>query len=221
MSAVNKAITIVIADDHPIFRAGLKGVLDANPSFHVIAEADNGADALAQVRELAPDVVVLDIEMPIMSGLDAAAILYEEKSPVKRLILSMYQEEAIFNRAIDCGVTGYMLKDSAATDIVKAIVAVHAGEYYFSPALSTFAIRESGHPDCINAIVKVLSPMELTVLRMIAIPRSTREIADILFISLRTVENHRFHICRKLGLNGSYALLRFALSRRDEFGISD
>ena len=205
-------ITIVLADDHPIVREGLRDILGRGGRFEIVGEAADGEEALRIVRETQPDVLLLDIEMPRMSGLDVAEALQKEDARVAILILTMYHQESIFNRAMDLGVIGYMLKDSAGTDITRGITAVTNGEYYISPALTKYAMR--GKPSAREERVQDLTQMEKRVFTLIAKSRTTRQIAEELSVSPRTIEHHRANICEKLNLSGSYALLRFALENK-------
>jgi len=207
-------ITVAIADDHPIFRKGLRDIIELDPRFRIVGEAADGEEAVRIVRELQPRAILLDIEMPRRTGLEVAEILQAEGLPIAILILTMYRQESIFNRAMDLGVTGYILKESASSDVVEGIIAVTRGEYYISPSLTKYAMRESPAGDRnheTTPALESLTQMERRVLSLIAAARTTRQIADEMHISYRTVESHRHNICAKLGLSGSYALLRFAM----------
>lgn len=209
-------ISIVIADDHPLFRKGLCDLIRETPRFRLLGEASNGEDAERMIRELRPDIAVLDVEMPRASGLDVARRLLESEPGIAVIILTMYTEESIFNRAIDAGVKGYILKDSATSDILLAIERVAGGEYYFSPTLVTKSImlkrRDAGNRE--DSGLGALTQMEHQVLRLLSRSMSSREIAEVMSVSTRTVEHHRYNICQKLSLNGSFSLLRFALAHK-------
>ncbi len=204
--------TVFLADDHPIVLDGLREVLRRDGRFEIVGEAGNGEDALRSVRLSPPDVLLLDVEMPVKSGLDVAGAIHAEQIPVAVLILTMYNQESIFNRAMDLGVTGYMLKDSAGTEIIRAVTAVLNGEYYISPSLLKYALRVQ--PSSRDSDSSELSPMESRVLALIAMSQTTMQIAEELNLSPRTIEHHRQHICRKLHLSGNYALLRYALENK-------
>jgi DNA-binding NarL/FixJ family response regulator len=208
--------TVFLADDHPIVLDGLRDVLRRDGRFEIVGEAGNGEDALRFVRSSPPDALVLDIEMPVKSGLDVAEAIHAEQIPVAVLILTMYNQESIFNRAMDLGVTGYMLKDSAGTEIVRAVTAVLDGDYYISQSLLKYALRVQ--PSSRDADNSELTPVESRVLSMIAMSRTTSQIAEELNLSPRTIEHHRQHICRKLHLSGNYALLRYALENKQVIG---
>lgn len=206
---------LLLADDHPVFRSGLRNIVERDGRFLVSAEAPDGMEALRLLEESPIDIAILDVEMPRLNGLEVARKIYEKEMPTRVLILTMFQEESIFDRAMDYGVTGYLLKDSAAEDIVKALVAVERGEYFISPALTRHVISTPQADPLTGGALRHLTPTEHRVLALIAQPKSTREIAGEMNISLRTVENHRAHICAKLGLAGTYSLLRFALTNRE------
>ena len=210
-------VTIVLADDHPMFRQGLRDTIVGNTSYAVIGEASNGEDALKLVQDSLPTIAILDIEMPKMNGLEMAMKINEENLPVRVIILTMYDEYALFNKAIDAGVKGYILKESAVHDILSGISKVAGGEYYFSPTLSSYFLKRSAETDYLAAQTSgldSLTSMENKVLHLIAESKSSKEIAERLNVSVRTVESHRYNICHKLQLNGSYALLRFALTNQ-------
>ena len=211
-------ITVVIADDHPVFRMGLKEIVQMEDGCDVVAEAGDGEEALAAIRRHQPTVAVLDVEMPRASGLDVVRALQEESVATAPLILTMYQQESIFNKAMELGVTGYILKDSAAADIVRGIIAVAEGRYFVSPFLMEYALKDRQSTVAqqhSTSLIVTLTETERKVLRMIADSRTTRAIAADLFISPRTVDAHRRNISAKLGLGGTYTLLRFAIANRE------
>ncbi len=208
-----KIIDILIADDHPALRSGVREIVEREGRYRVVAQAGDGEEAFRLIRELRPSAAILDIEMPKLDGLEVARRVQEEKLSVPILILTVYQEDSIFNRAMEYGVTGYLLKDSVASDIVKGLGAVLKGEYFVSPALAHRVVSRTYHHNQIKDVAGSLSPTERRILDLIAESKSTRQIADALFISHRTVENHRANICRKLGLTGAYSLMRFALTQ--------
>lgn len=207
-------LSLYLADDHPVFRAGLREVISSDSRFSIIGEGGNGIEVLADVRTLLPRVLILDIEMPGMDGIEIAEALQREQLPVAVLMLTMFSEESLFNRAMSSGVTGYVLKDCAAADIVRAVSSVARGEYFVSPALARIR-RRPGDSDGAEQVA-ALTNTERRVLDLIGESLSTRNIAERLFISPRTVEHHRSNICKKLNLSGSYALLRFCIARRGE-----
>jgi DNA-binding NarL/FixJ family response regulator len=212
--------TIIIADDHPMFRRGLRDVIAEEETFRIVAEASNGEEALTLIEEWKPRVAVLDLDMPKKSGLEVTTHIVEHGLPVSVLILTMYNEEEMFNKAVALGVMGYILKDSAVLDIVKGIACVARGEYFFSPSLTNQLMKNnhgSGDPNGHQSGLEKLTPTERNILKLIAENKVTNQIAETLFISPRTVEHHRAHICEKLNISGSYALVRFALQNKETF----
>ena len=210
--------TVIIADDHPIFRKGLRLVIE-DAGMRVLAEADDGAEALELVRRLRPDVAVIDVEMPKLDGFELARLLRDEKLGVEIIFLTMYKDEDVFNAALDTGVRGYVVKDSAAADIAQCVRAVLAGGHYISPSVSAHLINRTNRSASLRRErpgLEQLTPTERRVLRLIAESKTSREIAAELFISQRTVETHRTNISTKLELHGSHALLKFAHEHKSE-----
>ncbi len=211
------AVSIIIADDHPLFRRGLRDVIATDLRFTVVGEASDGIEALDAVERLAPRIIVLDIDMPRMSGLEAAQKIVERELPVLIVILTMYDDDALFRKALDIGVMGYVLKDGAAGEVLLALRAVSEGDYYISPSMTSNVLkreRNVGAAASMRDKIALLSPTELSVLKMIAESKTTDEIAHRLFISRKTVEHHRANMCLKLKISGAYALVRFALLNR-------
>jgi DNA-binding NarL/FixJ family response regulator len=212
---VSQPITIVIADDHPLVRRGLREVLEPEPSFAIVGEATDGETAIAMVRRERPRIALLDVNMPRLSGLDVAETIRQERLGAGVVLLTMYREASMLRRALDLGVTGYILKDSALMEIVACLHTVASGRAYISPALSTELLerrRTLGTPEF--AALAGLTPAEQPILQMIAHGLTSAEIALALGKSVKTIENQRSHICQKLGLSGSQALLRFAIENR-------
>ena len=212
-------LRIIIADDHPIFRKGLRQVLETDTHLHIVAEAEDGQAALNYLEELTPEVAVLDVDMPGRDGFQIAQEVKEKGLPVAIIFLTMHTDEQVFNTAFDLGVKGYVLKDGAVTEIIKGIRAVAAGENYISPELSTFLVRRANRAAALSQEKPTLASLTQTeqrVLKMIADYKTSREIADELSISPRTVERHRANISEKLDLKGSHALLKFATEHRSQ-----
>ena len=219
MGTMNTEIRIVIADDHPIVRSGLRQVIEAEASLKVVAEADDGEAALARIEELNPDVAVLDVNMPKLGGFDLLREIRKRGLSVAPIFLTMYSDEDLFNEALDLGARGYVLKESAVTDIVGCIKAVAAGQPYITPSLSGYLLHRARRADSLTEqkpSLKDLTPAELRILKLIAANKSSKEIAEELYVSVRTVENHRTNICQKLDIHGNNALLRFVLEHRSE-----
>lgn len=215
----NGEVRIVIADDHPIFRRGLRGMIESEAGFTVVAEAEDGEIALDAIGEYDPDVVILDVDMPGKDGFEAASAIIRKNTAVGVIFLTMHNTESLFNAALDLGVKGYVLKDSALPEITDCIRAVAAGKNYISPPLSTYLINRSGRVDALKRRtpgIYDLTPAERNILKLIAAEHTSREIAEKLFISVRTVDRHRANITAKLDLRGTNALVKFAISHKSE-----
>jgi DNA-binding NarL/FixJ family response regulator len=211
--------TVVIADDHPVFRRGLRMIIEADADLKIVAEAEDGISALARVREAEPEVAVLDVDMPGAGGFDVVRELRKLNLHTQIIFLTMYKDEGLFNKAMDLGIKGYILKDSAIADIVAGIKAAAAGENYISPPLMTFLVNRSTRRAALvqqQPALNDLTPTERRVLTLIAEQKTSRDIAAELFISVRTVERHRLNICTKLDIHGSNALLKFALENKHQ-----
>lgn len=210
-------IKIVIADDHPIFRRGLAEILASTRDFSVIGEVENGARALELVEQSSPDVAILDLDMPVLDGIAVAKMIHERRLPVKVIFLTMHRNQSVVRSMNKIGVSGYVLKDAVLDEIVDCIRAVINGEQFLGSGLGQR--DSSGVPSSIGIStiddINELSQTERKVLSEIARSRSNREIARDLFISVRTVETHRYNICSKLHIKGPHALLRFALANKD------
>jgi DNA-binding NarL/FixJ family response regulator len=219
MDIVRREIRIVIADDHPVVRQGLRQALEARAGLRVVAEASDGRTALARLQADPPDVAVLDIDMPEMDGLAVARGVRELGLAVAIVFLTVHREEDLFQEALDVGAKGYVLKDSAMSDLVTAVEAVARGEHYTSPAMTSYLVGFRSRAEALRREkpkLDTLTTSERLVLRLVADYKTSKEIADELCVSYRTVETHRNNICTKLDLRGSHALMKFALSHRAE-----
>ncbi|MFT3744651.1 MAG: response regulator transcription factor [Pyrinomonadaceae bacterium] len=206
-------ITVLIADDHPVFQRGLREIIESDASLRVVAAVGDGETAIVELRRLRPKVAVLDVDMPKRDGLEVVAAIKHENLGCSVVLLTMYKEERFLNAALDAGVSGYVVKDSAIDEIAKAIHAAADGHNFVSPTLSNLLFRRLQKPTE-AAPLDSLTTSERRVLRLVAESKSSKQIADELFISVRTVENHRANICAKLGLEGKNALLSYALTNR-------
>jgi len=217
-------ISVVIVDDHPLFRQGLRQAVEADARFVLAGEADDGQIALEMIHSLQPSVGVLDVNLPGLNGLEVAAALQAGKSKTHLAILTMLKDEPAFNKALNLGIKGYVLKENAASEILNCIASVARGEAYVSPSLTDFLLRRRHRTNWLGSHKPGLDDLtvaERRILKRIALGRMTKEIATELFISPRTVESHRANICDKLSLTGSNRLLQFALENRDALSQLD
>lgn len=211
-------ITLIIADDHPVFRAGLAAIIRNAPDIDLVAEASDGEELLVLTEQLRPVVVLTDIDMPKMNGIRAAEALKGTANPPKVLFLTLFTDEEFFNKAIDLGVMGFLLKENAASDIITAIRTVAAGKYYLTPSVSDFMIRRSEGGKAIEKEYPGLLELTVTerkILRLVAQGQTSKEIAEGLFISVKTCESHRTNISKKLNLTGTHALVKFASENKN------
>lgn len=215
---MSSEIRIVIADDHPLLRQGLRQVIERDPDLKVVAEAGDGGKALEQIQATKPQIAILDIDMPDLDGFAVARSIREKQLPVAVIFLTVHREGDFFDEAIELGAQGYVLKDSAITDIVSAIKAVAADQHFASPAMTSYLMnrRRAAPSDRHKPGIHDLTPTERRIVELIAEYKTSREIAEELFISYRTVQTHRANICQKLGLQGNHALMKFALAHKAE-----
>ncbi len=208
---------LLIADDHPIFREGLVRTIERDATFRLVGQAGDGAEALRMITELTPDLAVLDVSMPVMDGLQVAQEVHEQALATELVFLTMYKDATYFNRAMDLGVRGYLVKDSVSSELLSCLRTVVAGQYYISPAISQLLVERNRKAESLAVALPALeklTPAERTILRFVAEGYASREIAEKLFVSERTVENHRLHIAQKLGIHGHSKLLQFALENK-------
>ena len=211
---MNEPIRILIADDHPIVRRGISMCLNHQPHLQVVGEAADGREALARIRELRPDVALMDIDMPQMNGMAVTDLLRREMPELKVIILSMCSNADYVMRIIECGARGFVLKEASPAELVQAIETVHAGQSYFSPEVARVAlnrvVRSGGGGE--SAPMARLTNREREVLVHIADGLSNKEIAHHLSIGVRTVETHRERIMRKLNIHSVAGLTKFAIA---------
>jgi DNA-binding NarL/FixJ family response regulator len=205
---------ILIADDHAIVRSGLRKVIDSKPDLEVVAEAEDGAEAVDKALKEDVDLAILDVSMPRMTGIQATAELHKRKPALKTLILSMHDSEQFLFEALKAGASGYVLKSGADTDIVDACRAAMRGDSYLYPSAVATLVRDyverGGHGE---EEFDVLTPRELEVLKLIAEAQTSKQISEALFISIKTVERHRQNILDKLGMRDRVELTRYAIRR--------
>ncbi len=207
-----KPISILLADDHTLVREGIRALVEKLPTVKVVGEAKDGREALRLVKERKPDLILMDIAMPGLNGLEATARVSKEFPNVRVIILSMYANEEYVREAINAGAAGYLVKRSAATELEHAITAVACGEKYFSPLVSTHITRDgAGHLTADRAWIERLTPRQREILQLIAERHSTKDIAAILSISIKTVETHRAQLMERLDIHDVPGLVRFAI----------
>ncbi len=212
--AREKKIRLLLVDDHPIVLDGIKSHLCAQPEFEIVGEAANGLDALQKARLLLPDVVLMDITMPQMNGLEATTVLRKQAPLAKILILTMHNSKEYIAQMIRAGARGYLLKDGSPAELVRAIKAVHAGEVFFAPSVSRVIVDQlvdgGGR---VAEPVQNLTDREREVLSLIAEGLLNKQIADKLGIGVRTIETHRERIMRKLDIHTVAGLTKYAIAQ--------
>jgi two-component system, NarL family, response regulator NreC len=204
------SIRVVIVDDHAILRSGLKRVLEAEPDIEVVGEAENAERAVFETLQTKPDVIVMDVVMPGKSGIEGMPAVLQAAPDAKVLVLSMQDDPRYVREAFDAGASGYVLKEAADTEVVGAVRAVSGGERYVHPVLGARLVAADAEQRR-RAEAEVLSEREREVLRLLALGHTNQEIAQLLYISVRTAETHRAHIMQKLRLSSRAELVRYAL----------
>jgi len=205
--------TILIVDDHPLVRHGLREVIGHNPDFKIVGEAADGEEAIRMLVSLKPQIAILDIDMPRLNGLETIRRIRQLSFAVKVIILTMYKEEDMFNAAMDSGAKAYVLKENAANEIVAALEKVNHGQTFVSAMLLEAGQRRGERVRELllsKPQIEALTPAERRILKLIGEDYTSKEIAERLKLSVRTVDNHRQHICNKLKLHGTHSLLKFA-----------
>ena len=201
-------IRILLADDHPMIRAGFKSMLDKNERFEIVGEAGNGRELIALASELNPDIILVDISMPVMSGLDALEELSKQAPGVRIIVLTMHEEREYILQALKSGAAGYLIKNIERFELERAILAVYDGGKYFSPIITNILAEAVSKPETTDTAD--VTPREKEVLKLVATGNSTKQIADLLGISIRTVESHRINMLKKMKVNNTAGLIKKA-----------
>lgn len=209
----NEKIKILIADDHPIFLKGLQEVLEEENHIQLVCKANNGIDAMNGALDRYLDIAILDIDMPGANGLLVAEKILAQKPEVAVILLTMHKAKDAFLKALEIGVLGYVLKENAVVDIINAIAAVSKHQSYISPEMSSFLLQQRNKLKGAAVQLESLTTSEKRIVEMVAQYKSTKDIAEALFISEKTVSNHRMNIVKKLNLSGKNSLLRFAIEQ--------
>ena len=211
-----KKVRIILADDHTVMRAGLRALLERQPNLEVVGEAEDGRQTVELASSHVPDVVVMDIAMPNLNGVEATRRMVSKQPTISVVILSMYSDESYVMRALEAGARAYLLKDSAVTDLIRAIEAVSQGKSFFSPKISRIlaeeyvrALRQKGVADS----YELLTPREREILQLLAEGKTNKEVATSLNISVYTAETHRGNIFQKLNLHSSAELVLYAVRK--------
>ncbi len=209
-------IKILLADDHVVMRRGIRALLERRPDFQVVAEAADGREAVQMAEAYSPHVVVADIAMPNLNGIEAARQIAQKSPQIAIVILSMHSDESYVLRALKAGARGYLLKDAPESDLIAAILAVHQGKAFFSPAISKMLVedymrqlQQRGSDDS----YELLTTREREVLQLLAEGKSNKDVATMLNVSLYTVETHRSNILQKLNLHGTPELILYAIRK--------
>ncbi len=210
-----KKITVLVCDDHALFREGVKTILNSQPDIEIIGEAADGKEAVQEAIRLSPDIVLMDISMPVLKGFDAVRRIKKVRPEIKILILTVYDDEDLVARCLDAGAAGYILKDSPPLQLVYAIQTVNNGEQYMSPRVLTGVVRQYiAQPADFRGGYDLLSDREREILVLLAEGQSLKEIATRLNLSVKTVDAHKYNLMRKLDLHDRSELIRYAIRKR-------
>jgi two-component system response regulator NreC len=210
------ALNILLADDHTLVRQGIRKILEEQPDWKVVDEAEDGREAVQKTIAAEPDVLVIDVSMPKLNGIDSIRQVTRKVPRTKVLVLSMHADEAYVSQAVEAGAQGYLLKDSADVDLVRAVQAVATGKSFFSPAVAGMMLDDYRRRLAGKTVVDryaTLTEREREILQLLAEGRSNREVAELLFLSPATVETHRAHILQKLDVHNTAELVLYAVRR--------
>jgi len=210
-------VKIMIADDHPIFRQGIIKIVEQDPLYDIVDQCGDGAELLEKMNILKPAIVIMDISMPEKSGLEVLQEIQKKKLRTDFIILTMYKDEEYFNEAMNLGAKGYLLKDNASKDLLQCLRAVSKGNHFICPELSHLLLDRRSRVHSLEHSTPGLAELTSTerkILKLIAQNKTSKEISEELYISIRTVQNHRTHIAQKMGLKGHHKLLQFAIENK-------
>ena len=205
------SIKILVADDHGVLRAGLRALLSAEPDIQVVGEAADGPAALRLAAELRPDVLLMDISMPGLSGIEVTRQIKAAQPDMRVLILTLHQDEGLLREAIHAGATGYIVKQAVESELINAIYAVHRGDMYVHPSMTRALFKDVSPTLVPKTPMEQLSPREVEVLHLIAQGHTNRQAAEMLHVSVRTVESHRANLMGKLDVSSPAQLVRYAI----------
>lgn len=209
-------IRVLLVDDHTLFREGIRSLLESQPDIKIISEAEDGHTAVKMALDLEPDLMLMDITMPLLNGLDCAQKIKRKKPDIQILILTMHENEEYIRNALAFGASGYILKDASAEELITAVRSVHRGELVLSPAITSLVVLnylrwgDSDNQDSTES----LSPREREVLQLIAEGHTNKQIAEILCISIKTVQAHRTNLMSKLDLHDKGELIKYAIQKK-------
>lgn len=212
---MDKHLSLVIADDHPVFLRGLEGILEKHKWISIAARPQDGEAALEAIRTLKPDIAIVDLYMPRMDGVKVVTAVKQEQLPAKMIILTMHNDEHLVRSLFALGLQGYILKENAIAEIIQCIEVVAAGRVFYSPQAASYLLNKS---ESAGADKAKLTPTEMKILELIGQEKSSQQIARELFLSDNTIRNHRANICKKLGISGNFALVRYALKMKENKG---
>lgn len=208
------SIKILIADDHQLFREGLVNLLSDNSEIEVVGEVEDGEKAIEQAKKLEPDVLIMDIGMPVINGIEATGILKKELPKLKVIGLTMHAEKHFIKGMLEAGASGYLFKNCAYDELIMAIKTVNAGNKYMNSEITDVLIHEYiGKQNDAEAVDPVLSEREREVLKLMAEGKTSTEIAELLFVSVKTIGTHKQHIYEKLNLNSTADLVKYAIKK--------
>ena len=207
-------IKIIIADDHRLFREGLVNLLSDSKDIEILAQAENGMDVIAKAKELNPDVIIMDIGMPVLNGVEATVKLLKELPAIKVIALSMHSDKQYIKGMLEAGASGYLFKNCAYDELIEAIHTVNAGKKYLSDKITEIMIQDYlGKEESIPETDSELTERESEILRLIAEGASTSEISELLFVSVKTIGTHKQHLLEKLNLKTSTDLVKYAIKK--------